>query len=240
MLKTILIDDEENSLKSLSWELTQFCNNVSILKTFTKASEGILYLKNNSVDCVFLDIEMPEMDGFKFLEYFPERNFQVVFVTAYHQYAIKAIKQQAIDYLLKPVDADDLIITVEKIKKRLKDQASWQRIEERLFALPEKRITIPVDGKLVFLSASDILYCESDGNYCKIFTEDQKHIFVTKKLKEIHQLLPGELFFRVHKSYVVNLQKIKEYLKTDGYLVVGNHKKIPVSRTKKATFLDSL
>jgi two-component system LytT family response regulator len=236
-LEVIIIDDEQNAIKSLKWELTHFCEDVEVKATFTKASEAIPYLKSHEVDCIFLDIEMPELDGFQFLDQFPHRNFEVVFVTAYDKYAIDAIKESAVDYLLKPIDSDDLVETIQKLSKKIKLNHSSDFLEESLRSLSDQRISVPIDGKLIFLSTEELVYCESDGNYCKLFLTNNETLFVTRKLKEIHELLPEKQFYRVHNSYVVNLQKVKEYLKTDGILVMDNKKKIPVSRSRKSSFL---
>ncbi|MBF8149132.1 response regulator transcription factor [Winogradskyella sp. F6397] len=240
MIKIILVDDEPKAIKSLEWEIANFCQGVEVMATFTKPNEAIAYLQKNNPDCVFLDVEMPEMDGFKFLDYFKNRTFRVVFITAYNQYAIKAIKENAMDYLLKPIDSDDLVLTIEKIKADKLNTRTYDALEERLSANTKKRIAIPTEGKLIFVNTENILYCNSDGNYCKIHMVDKKPLFVSKKLKEIVSILPDDDFFRVHNSYVINLKKVNEYLKTDGYVILDNHKKIPVSRSRKLAFLDKI
>ncbi len=246
MLKIILIDDEPKSITSLKWELTNFSEELEIVDTFTNPKNAITFLKKNKIDCVFLDIEMPQMDGFQFLEFFPDRTFSVVFTTAYDQYAINAIKEKALDYLLKPIDSDDLECTIEKIKHQKTNLDFSASIENSLLSLSKskeaasKKIAISVDGKLLFFKPEEIIYCESDGNYCHIFLENDEKLFVTKKLKEIESLLPQNNFYRVHHSFVVNLDKVREYLKADSYLVLNNHKKIPVSRNKKNSFLDKI
>jgi two-component system LytT family response regulator len=189
---------------------------------------------------VFLDIEMPEIDGFQFLDHFTHRNFEVVFVTAYDKYALNAIKESAVDYLLKPIDSDDLKETIQKVKEKIELKDSKDFLEESLRSLSDQRISVPIDGKLIFLSTEELVYCESDGNYCTLFLSNDKSLFVTKKLKEIHELLPERQFYRVHNSYIVNLQKVKEYLKADSILVMDNDKKIPVSRSRKSSFLDKM
>lgn len=240
MIKIILIDDEPKAIRSLEWEIANFCEDVEVMATFTKPQEAIAYLQHHDPDCVFLDVEMPEMDGFQFLDHFKKRHFCVVFITAYNQYAIKAIKENAMDYLLKPIDSDDLVLTIEKLKADKKNARTYDALEERLNSYNNKRIAIPADGKLIFLDPEDIRYCESDGNYCKIHLVDKKPLFISKKLKEIRALLPDEDFFRVHNSYVINLKRVSEYLKTDGYVILDNQKKIPVSRNKKSAFLDKI
>lgn len=240
MIKIILIDDEPKAIKSIEWEIANFCKDVEIMATFTKPKEAISYLQHHDPDCVFLDVEMPEMDGFQFLNHFKKRNFCVVFVTAYNQYAIEAIKENAMDYLLKPIDSDDLILTIEKLKADKKNGRTYDALEERFRSHTNKRIAISIEGKLIFINTDNIIYCESDGNYCRVYLVDKKPLFISKKLKEIEAILPNDDFFRVHNSYVINLKKVSEYLKTDGYVVLDNQKKIPVSRNKKSAFLDKI
>lgn len=240
MLRVIIVDDEQNAIKSLLWELENFCKNIIVEATFTDANKAIEFLDVNEIDCVFLDIEMPEIDGFQFLDHFHHRNFEVVFVTAYDKYAINAIKDNALDYLLKPIDTDDLVKATQKIKKRKKLKISNFEFEETLSAFTDKRIAIPNDGKLLFFNTEDLIYCESDGNYCKIFLEGGDTLYITKKIKEIYEMLPEDIFCRVHNCYVVNMKKVSAFLKTDCILIMDNQKKIPVSRNKRASFLDKI
>lgn len=190
---------------------------------------------------------MPEMDGFQFLAMFPDRSFDVVITTAYDQYAIKAIKERALDYLLKPIDADDLKACLELVEKRKKQQSVEERLEKSLGKLISasnrqtgQKISISNDGKIIFLSPDDIVYCESDGNYCTIFLENRERIVITQKLKFMEEKLSGFHFFRIHNSYLINLSKVKEFHKTDEYVVLANAVKIPVSRNRKSTFLDKI
>lgn len=244
MLKAVIIDDEPKAIQSLSWELSNFETQLEVVATFTEPHKAISYLIENSIDCLFLDIEMPTMDGFQFLEKLNKKDFAIVITTAYNEYAIKALKNEAIDYLLKPIDTDDLKITIDKIKKHNFKQDGTERFEKILLKFNQKynqkKVTINTDGKLVFLEPGEILFIESDGNYCTIYLENNKKLVVTKKLKEVNQLLPEEHFFRIHNSYVINLHKIKEFLKTDGYIILENNHKIPVSRQKKSAFLEKL
>ncbi len=244
MLEAVIVDDEVKALQSLSWELTNLSDEVDIVASFTDAHEALNYLEQNTPDCLFLDIEMPAMDGFQFIRTLKNKNFPVVITTAYNQYALQALKNEAIDYLLKPIDTDDLKLTISKIKKYNSRNYTAERLEKILLNFnsesPSKKITINTDGKLVFLHSDDILYAESDGNYSTIYLSDGQKILLTKKLKEVNNLLPDHSFFRIHNSYIINLNKIKEFLKTDGYVVLESNHKIPVSRQKKSDFLDML
>ena len=242
MLTCVIVDDEPKAIQGLSWELSNFNDQIKVIATFNDPEKAIIYLADNEIDCLFLDIEMPTMDGFQFLKKLKSRDFAVVITTAYNEYAIKALKNDAIDYLLKPIDTDDLKETIAKIKKHSIKSLNSNEVENVLLSFNEKlsnkKITINTDGKLIFLKPEEILFIESDGNYSTIYTLENKKIVVTKKLKEVNTLLPEDVFFRIHNSYIINLKKVKEYFKTDGYVLLENNHKIPVSRQKKAAFLD--
>jgi two-component system LytT family response regulator len=246
MIDLILIDDEPSAIKSLEWEIGNFCKNVNIIGTFTNAMLAAEFLKTNAVDCVFLDIEMPDMDGFQFLDLFPKRNFAVVITTAFDQYAIKAIKERAHDYLLKPIDSDDLVVCFEKIEQQKSTINQHEKLENSLDKLlqspvfSQKKISITNDGKIIYLLPEEIIYCESDGNYCTIYLESKERIVLSQKLKFMEEKLAHLQFFRIHNSYLINLDKVKEFHKTEEYVVLSNHAKIPVSRQRKSTFLDKL
>ncbi|MFS4416136.1 LytR/AlgR family response regulator transcription factor [Maribacter sp. 2307ULW6-5] len=242
MINAVIVDDEEKAIQSLSWELTNFSGEIKVSASFTDPLEALAHLDKNTPDCLFLDIEMPTMDGFQFIKKLTNKNFPVVITTAYNQYAIQALKNEAIDYLLKPIDTDDLQDTIAKIKKYNQRNFTAEKLERILLNFnarsTNKKITLSTDGKLLFLQGDDILYAASDGNYSTIFLSDGQKIVLTKKLKEVGALLPTDSFFRIHNSYIINLNKIKEFLKTDGYVVLSSNHKIPVSRQKKSDFLD--
>lgn len=244
MIEAIIVDDEIKAVQSLTWELTNFSEEINVMASFTDPIEALNHLESNSPDCLFLDIEMPTMDGFQFIQKLKNKDFPVVITTAYNQYAIKALKNEAIDYLLKPIDTDDLKDTIIKIKKYNAKNFTADRLEKLLINFnlnaAHKKITFNTDGKLVFLESDEILYAESDGNYSTIYLTDGQKIVLTKKLKEVNELLPSDSFFRIHNSYIINLSKIKEFLKTDGYVILKPNHKIPVSRQKKSDFLDML
>ncbi|MBQ4913858.1 response regulator transcription factor [Maribacter sp. MMG018] len=240
-MRTIIVDDEPAAIKNLAWELQKFSDDIKVIDTFTSANEalsGINYLKP---DCVFLDIEMPEMNGFALLRQLQYRDFAVVITTAYSQYAIQAIKESALDYLLKPIDSDEIGMVVDKLKKLNTPENLQEQFLQTLAALSRadspKMVQIPVNGKVLFIRVEDIVYCESDGNYSKIFLESDKEVYTSRKLKDLGLLLPKDYFFRIHNSYIVHTLKVVEYLRTEGYVVLCNNKKIPVSRNKKEEFL---
>ncbi|HXJ99357.1 MAG TPA: LytTR family DNA-binding domain-containing protein [Gelidibacter sp.] len=244
MIKAVIVDDEPKAIQSLIWELSNFSNEIEVIKSFSNPEEAIVYLDNNELDCLFLDIQMPTMDGFQFLEKLMNKDFAVVITTAYNEFAIKALKHEAIDYLLKPIDSDDLEETIKKVKKYNSKLFNSTKIEEVLLnfnsKFQQKKITINTDGKLIFLEADDILYVESDGNYSTIILENEPKIVITKKLKEMSSILPENQFFRIHNSYIINLKKIKEFIKNEGYVVMESNDRIPVARQRKSDFLEKL
>jgi len=244
MLNAVIVDDESKAIQSLSWELTNFNEDIKIIKTFTNPKDALVFLKTNTPDCLFLDIQMPTMDGFQFLEKLTNRDFAVVITTAYDEYAIKALKHEAMDYLLKPIDSDDLSDTIQKIIKFNSRIINSNKFEKLLLDINKKqsneKITLNTDGKLIFLKTKDILFIQSDGNYSTFFLTRNQKLVVTKKLKDVNNLLPEHEFFRIHNSFIVNLNKVKEFLKTDGYVVMESNHKIPVARQRKSDFLEKL
>lgn len=244
MLKAVIIDDEPKAIQSLHWELSEFEKEIEVIDTFTDPEKALDYLSKTKIDCLFLDIQMPTMDGFQFLDKLTSKDFSVIITTAYSEYAITALKKEAIDYLLKPIDSDDLKEAIEKVKKYNQKTITSDKFEDILLKfnnkLNHKKITINTDGKLVFLEPNDVYYVASDGNYSTLFLRDKKKMVVTKKLKEVNELLPKADFFRIHNSYIINLHKIKEFLKADGYVVLENGEKIPVSRQRKIEFLEKI
>lgn len=244
MINAVIVDDEPKAIQSLSWELTNFSEEITIMETFSSPEKALEFFKNNTPDCLFLDIQMPTMDGFQFLEKLTNRDFPVIITTAYDEYAIKALKHEAIDYLLKPIDSDDLNLTIEKIKKFNSKIFSIDKLERLLIGFnasqSNQKITVNSDGKLIFIHIDDIIFVQSDGNYSTIYLKNNQKKVVTKKLKDINNLLPENSFFRTHNSYIVNLNKIKEFLKNEGYLIMESNHKIPVARQRKTEFLDKI
>jgi len=246
MIKAVIIDDEQLAIESLQWEIENFSNEVKIIETFTNpkgAISGINYLKP---DLVFLDIEMPEIDGFQLLQLLDYRNFDLIITTAYNQYAIQAFKANAIDYLLKPIDPDDLLQAIEKVKARQLNNNSTKNIETVLNKLiksefKQRKIPLSLNNKVIFVELEDILYCKSDGSYTTVYMKSGEDYLVSRSIKNFEELLPSEMFLRNHKSYIVNLNEIKELLKQGGgEIVLSNDKIIPVSRSYKQQIFDAL
>lgn len=245
MIKAIIVDDELTAIKSLKWEIENFCNGVEVMDSFTNPLEAISAINYLKPDCVFLDIEMPEMDGFQLLQELNYRAFDLIITTAYDSYALKAFKENAVDYLLKPVDTDDLLKSISKIKNNKSDNLLGTELQTVLDSIsrkkPSGKISLPLAGKTIFVYPDDIIYCKSDGNYTTIFFKGEKKEILSKKIKDIEDIFHNNSFFRVHNSYLVNIKYISEYVKNDGqYLVLENGVSIPVSRSKKTALFHLL
>lgn len=235
-IQCVLIDDESKAITTLAYELQRIEGmEVVLLASFTQAQDALDYLLSPSggaVDVVFLDIEMPYLDGLTFLDACKQRTFEVVFTTAYSHYAIEAIRKEAFDYLVKPIGRIELQSSLDRLAKRQQNKGneSLPSSEVAPFTEHENRIRFEIDKKIVFIDPDEIIYCEGDGNYCHIHLEQDRTLFLTQQLKTVGILLPQEQFLRAHKSYIVNLSKIKEYHRVEHYLLLSNGKHIPVSK----------
>lgn len=224
--------------------LKKYCPEVMQMESFADPEEALEAVRILQPDVVFLDIEMPGMSGFEWLNQCEVRNFEVVFTTAYNEYAIKAIKHSALDYLLKPVDKDELIQAVDKVKRE-KVQKPDVRITELLETLqiPKagKRFAIPTMEGLTLINPDEILYVKSDGPYSHFHFLDRRKMVISKTLKEAEEVLPVTDFFRIHHSYLVNMKYVVQYIRGEGgEVILSNGESIPVARSRKQEFLGLL
>lgn len=245
MMRCILIDDEVNALKMLRFELDRFSHEIEIVGTFTSAKKALSFIKDETVDVVFLDVEMPDMSGIEFMSSFSEPDFQVVFTTAYSRYAIDAIKHNAVDYLMKPIDFDELKVCISKLKKKMNQFNFEDKLTNAIEKLNDldhlpKKIKIFAEGKIIFLSPDEIVYCEADGSYTHVYLKNESKLLVSQRLKIVEEWLPKMIFYRVHHSYIINIDKIKEFHRQENYVILDNHKRIPISRKKKSEIMDKL
>lgn len=243
MITAIIIDDEQDAIESLTWEINMFCKDIKIVDSFTNPEEAISAVNYLKPDCVFLDIEMPKIDGFQLLSHLKFRDFDLVITTAYDNYALKAFKENAIDYLLKPIDNDDLVKVVDKIKKNKLNKQLGFSVKDLLPTIEKKnkKIAIPLSGKVVFLNIEEVMYCKSDGNYTTLFLSDGTSYLYSKKIKDVYESLNTEAIVRVHQSYLVNMNYVKEYVKNEGYyLILDNAKTIPVSKPNRMFILEAM
>lgn len=240
MLKAILVDDEPNSVQLLARQLEQHCPQVQVLGQVTDSTEAIELIRQIKPDVVFLDIEMPEMNGFQLLEQLEDITFAVIFVTAYDEFAVKAFRFSAVDYLLKPVDIPDLLAAVSKVERQQPlDYRQLELLKSQYqsgqFA---QKLAVPYQGSLIFVELKEIVYCESDSNYTSIILTSGKRYLVSKTLREVQEFLEGRNFLRVHRQYVVNLDHIRMYKRGEGNsLVMSNEVSIPVGRQQKDRLL---
>ncbi len=237
MLRAIIIDDEPDNVKLLALQLRMYCPQVEVLAECTKSDEGLQKIIEMKPNVVFLDIEMPRMNGFELLEKVSDINFSLVFVTAYDKFAVKAFRYSAIDYLLKPIDTKELQDAIKKIESQYKvDNRQIEHLKQQFTnhkILPEK-LALPYQNGVTFVPVKDILYCEADDNYTKIVLSDGQTFLITKTMRDIQEVLEEREFLRVHRQYIINLNQIKKYVKGEGnYIVMNNEKSIPIARNQK-------
>jgi two-component system LytT family response regulator len=242
MLSIVLVDDENDALEALEWKLINYIKKVTITKC-NSPIKAIKVIENLKPDIVFLDIQMPEMDGFTLIENLMYRNFNLIFTTAHDEFALKAIKVSAIDYLLKPVDKDELIVAIGKIRTQEKDALLEDKLELLLGNLNRNhdKINISADGKVYLLDKDEVVMLKSDKSYTTIYLTSDQEIVVSKTLKEVEKKFQFSQFYRVHNSYLINLNHVKEYLKGfGGELIMTNGETASISRTKKAELFTKL
>lgn len=244
-IKAIIIDDEKFNADLLHFELTSHFPEVEIIKVCYNAKEGLKAVKELEPDLLFLDIEMPVMNGFEILELSPNVDFHVIFTTAHSEYALQAIKTSAVDYLLKPISRSDLEQALKSYKTRTQTRSS--QIDFLLNQLQDIRqskiskIALPTPDGLIFMYIDNLLYFQSDDVYTFAVTDGNKKIFLNKTMKTIEDMIRGLGFFRIHRSYIINLSKIKKFVKADGgYLQMENDDHIPIARSRRDEFFKKL
>lgn len=244
-IKAIIVDDEQHCIDALRTMLEKKCPEVIVLAGVNSVSEAKLLIDELQPDLVFLDVEMPHQNGFELLKLYDKVVFDVIFTTAYEQYALKAIKFNALDYLLKPFSVQDLQEALRKYHERRlnKQEAGIAPLEVFLQNMKtmqqtNKKIALPTINGLVFMPVQNIVRCESTGNYTRIFFTDRKQLLVSKPLKEFEELLTDVDFFRIHNSHLINLQQMESYIQGEGgFALMSDGTQVEVSRRRKADFL---
>jgi two-component system LytT family response regulator len=246
MIKAILVDDEKNALEMLEWQLQNYCPQVTIACICNNADDGTAAIHQHKPQLVFLDIEMPKKNGFEVVQSFTNPSFDVIFTTAYNQFALKAFRFAALDYLLKPIDADDLVAAVKRYEKKmlhgnLKDQLDiLMQQYNQPNTLPEK-ISFSTQQAIHFINPANILYCESDSNYTTLHFIDKSKMVVSKTLKEVEEMLVHYNFYRIHHSYIINLKQVNRYMKIDGgFIEMTGGTQLPISRQRKEELMHTL
>ncbi len=247
MRTCIIIDDERKSRETLRKIIERyFSSKLKVLFLADSVKEGVFAINKYHPEIVFLDIEMPEENGFKLFEYFDIYNFEVIFTTAYKQYAINAFKFSALDYLLKPINFIDLREVLQRLENKKNSTTHQSQIDTFMNNLNTdsgdfNKIALPTLDGFQLEKVNNIVYCQADENYTKIFTNRNEVILVAKTLKNIDEILSNEIFFRIHKSYIVNMNYIKSYSKSDGFKVMLENKvELDVATRRNEDFIKAL
>lgn len=238
-LKSIIVEDEAASRQILRNYLTKYCPKVNVLGEAANIDEALVLIRNNDLDLVFLDVEMPYGNAFDLLDKVGDAHFETIFVTAYNQYAIDALNSHASYYIMKPIAIDELIKAVDYVTEvKTKEHALQDEVLTPKVSGVNGKITIPQQNGFEVLNTADILYCKADDNYTEIYLNTNKKKLVSKTLRYIEDSLEGANFVRVHKSYLVNVDEIVQYVKgKGGSVILSNGKEIMVSASKKAHLL---
>jgi len=239
-LKTIIVDDEKFSRENLGTLIDEYCPELEVVGAAASAKAARTLVEEFDPDVIFLDINMPNEDGFDFLSSIPDKNFSVVFATAHNEYGIQAVKAEAVDYLLKPIDIEELQNTSKKLllntlERKYKVKAG-KSIPERI-----GKIIINHSQGFSIITLNDIIRLEGDSNYTKIYVKDEQYVITSKTLKELQEILSEPYFYRIHKSHIINLNFLKEYSNEDGgYAIMSDGSKIMISRRRHQEFIDKL
>lgn len=246
MIRSVIVEDEKKSSELLANMLKRFCPDVQVVAIAESVKEGEDSIRKHNPDLVFLDVEMGDGNGFDLLKKLGDVNFDLVFTTASDQHAVKAIKYSALDYLLKPIDPEELQHAVNKVNERHKDSGALENLKFLLKNIRRdddrfSRITLPTGNGYELVNIRDIIRCEAEGNYTNFFIEGKKKLLVSASLKHYEDLLPPEDFIRVHHHHLININHVVRYLKTEGgYAVMSDGTEVEVSRRKKDAFLQRL
>lgn len=242
MLNVVIIDDEPDAVKFIQGIITEYCPNLTVTGTANSARDGISLINQNHPDLVFLDVEMPHGTGFDLLSGFPQKTFDVIFITAYNHYAIQAIKFSAVDYILKPVNISELIEAVNKVEQK-RSSREYQNLDytnllENLRTPRPSKLAIPTNDGIEYLNTSEIIRVEADRSYSWFYLVDKRKYLVSRNLKEYQELLQDIDFFRPHNSHLINMNYVKKFIRHEGgYIEMIDGSNVPISRGKRDLFL---
>lgn len=245
MIRAIIVDDEKKSRESLELLVTEYCKQVELCGMAESVEEALQLIKQEDPDLLFLDIELNDGTGFDVLEKAKSGHFDVIFTTAFENYALRALKMSAVDYLLKPINEDDLRYAVKKVAEKIEKKNQSRNVELLLQNLNtgngQHKIALPTSDGLTFIDVNDIIRCQADGSYTHFFFKGDKKTLVSKKIKEYEELLSPYKFVRVHHSHLVNLNEVTKYVRGDGgYVVMSDGETVYVSKRKKEDFMQAL
>ncbi len=241
-LKTIIVDDETDAVNFIDSIIREYCPKLEVVGKAHSAKEGSKLIIEKTPDIVFLDVEMPQGSGFDLLANFPEKSFEVIFITAFNHYAIKAIKFSAVDYILKPININEFISAVDKVIDKRSDHdhrgGSYNALLENVRSSLPSKLAIPTSEGMEYLNTREILRVEADRSYSWFFLTDRRKILVSRNLKEYQELLADRNFFRTHNSHLINLEHVKKYIRHEGGAVeLVDGSQVPISRGKRDLFL---
>lgn len=241
-MNAILVDDEKNNSEILREILKRYCPQVDVVAVCTDITSAAQQIETLKPDLIFLDIQMPNGSGFDLLDRIQQKNMEVIFVTAYDNFLLKAIRYSALDYILKPVNITELVNAVNRAEKRIADRSINDQLQLLLSNMQRptqtQKIAIPVKDEYIFVTVSDIVRLEANGAYTEIFTNDNKSFLTSKNMKEYEDLLPETMFCRVHHAHIINMNFVRSYHKgRGGYVQMTNGITIEVSVRKKDEFL---
>ena len=241
-LTTLIVDDEPDAVNFISSITREYCPRLEIIGTASSAKEGVKIILDRQPDLVILDVEMPYGSGFDLLAQFPEKSFDVIFITAFNHYAIKAIKFSAVDYILKPININEFIEAVDKaVHKRTSGSnrnSDYKALFENLRSPLPSKLAIPTSDGMEYLKTIDIIRIEADRSYSWFFLQDKRKILVSKNLKEYQELLNEQRFFRPHNSHLINLEHVKKYIRHEGGSIeMDDGSQVPLSKPRKEFFL---
>jgi two-component system LytT family response regulator len=241
-LRTIIIDDEPDAVNFIHSIIREYCPALDVIGKANNAMDGIKVINENHPDLVLLDVEMPHGSGFDLLAQFPEKTFDVIFITAFNHYAIKAIKFSAVDYILKPININEFILAIEKVAEKRSSPSipdrNFEMLLENLNSASPAKLAIPTSEGMEYLSTKEIIRIEADRSYSWFFLTGKRKILVSKNLKEYQDLLNDRNFFRSHNSHLINLEHVKKYIRADGGAIeMIDGSQVPISRTRRDLFL---
>ena len=243
-MRTLIIDDEPDAVDALKIIIEEFIPELQVIDSFSDPVQARAEIPKMKPELVFLDINMPGLSGFELLESLQIRNFKTIFITAYDEYAIKAFKYSAVDYILKPIDIDELVAAVKRATSLNKqsvseDEDKYKKLFESIGNDRPKKLVVSTCEGIYYIDSEDVIYIKADGNYSKLIFKNTEPLFVAKGLKEFEELLPTSCFFRNHHSFLINLNFVRKYTRVEGGSVeMVNGDKIPLARRKKNEFYD--
>lgn len=239
MIKAIIVDDEKNAVDSLKKDLQLYCSEIEIITTCSNVQDAYREISALKPQLVFLDIDLGKNTSFELLDLFDTIDFKIIFVTGHNDFAIKAIKYSALDYLLKPVNHLELIETIKKIQSTIPNQELYNHLKKQFKekSLPST-IALNLGNSIEFIETKDILYAKAEGNFSQVVSSNQNEYFVSMPIKELESILEEKGFFRTHKSYLINTHHIKKLsLKENGMIILKNNVEIPLSQRKRQPFI---